>query len=430
MNRRLPRVLAAGLLAGLIATTAPVPVARADVIDDLEAQIATNQAHLDQVNADSAAVSAKIADLQVQIGRLQSLIAIIDGELLATNARLSAEHARLDQLVAEEARTQSELETLQSQLAVRELQFASQLRLLDKVEKTDPYRMLLASGNFVDFMNRLSAIHEISSNTQQLATQVRHDRDQVQAKRDQLDAERTAQQALVETIQKQKAYLDQQYAIEAAARDRLYALKARLGQQQNDLSVQAAALQSEIADEQAQIQSILAFARGQGGDIVAPEYLSDGWGMYYNQRDARWGDDYVGASPYLVWEIGCLLSSTAMVYTHFGFTGVSPGTIARNPNNFTPDGMMYNSVLDIPGHPPNIQSYPSRAFIQSYLARGGVVIAGMFISTGGTHFVVLRGLAGANDYWINDPWEPYAMHVSYNSSPVTGPIYTAIAYDP
>jgi peptidoglycan hydrolase CwlO-like protein len=429
-GRVVPRVVASVVVSLLLLVLAPVRPAHADAIDDLENQIAANQARLAAIQAQSAAVGARIAGIQAEIAQLQSLIGVIDSELLTTNARLSAEQARLDSLTAQLALATDQLASLESQLAVREAQFDSQTRMLDKVEQTDPWRMLLASGSFVDFMNRLSAIKEISDNTAKLAVEVRSSRDLVQGKRDEIDAAHTAQSALVDTIARQKAYLDQQYALEASARDQLYVLQASLGAQQAALAGQAAALQSEIADEQAQINSILAFAHGQGGDIVAPEFLSDAWGAYYNQRDARWGDDYVGPSPYLVWEIGCLLSSTAMVYTHFGFTSVTPGSLARNASNFTADGLMYNSVLDIPGHTPTIQSYPSRDFIASYLSRGGVVIVGMFIATGGTHFVVLRGLAGSNDYWINDPWEPFAMHVSYNSSPVTGPIYTAIAYDP
>ena len=56
------------------------------------------------------------------------------------------------------------------------------------------------------------------------------------------------------------------------------------------------------------------------------------------------------------------------------------------------------------------------------------MIIGMYARSGGTHFVVIVAQDGADDYWINDPWNPNAMHVSYNGSSVTGPIYTAIGY--
>jgi hypothetical protein len=106
---------------------------------------------------------------------------------------------------------------------------------------------------------------------------------------------------------------------------------------------------------------------------------------------------------------------------------MTPGVIAANQNDFSSGGEMYNSALDVPGHPANVNWSPSTAWIDSQLATGGAVIVGMYID-GGTHFVTLTAINGPNDYWMNDPWEQDAMHVSFDSSPVTGPIYEAIAY--
>ena len=117
-----------------------------------------------------------------------------------------------------------------------------------------------------------------------------------------------------------------------------------------------------------------------------------------------------------------------MVNSHFGRGNVTPGVIASNPANFTSGGLLYNSALNVPGHPAMINNSPTRGWINGVLAQGGTVIVGMYISSGGTHFVVLVAQNGAYDWWINDPWEENAMHVSYLSSPVTGPIYTAIGY--
>jgi hypothetical protein len=120
----------------------------------------------------------------------------------------------------------------------------------------------------------------------------------------------------------------------------------------------------------------------------------------------------------------------AMVNSHFGYPNVTPGVIAANPANFTAGGLLYNFVLNVPGHPATINGNPSRAWINQVLAAGGTVIVGMYIRTGGTHFVVLVAQNGPYDYWINDPWVENAMHVSYLGSQVTGPIYDAIGYYP
>ena len=172
---------------------------------------------------------------------------------------------------------------------------------------------------------------------------------------------------------------------------------------------------------------------GGGGSFerryVDPEIISDGWGTYYNQRDSRWGAQLVGASKETLWQIGCLISDLAMVYTHFGFGNVTPATIAAHPSWFGLAGNIYNSALNIPGHTTIMNWRPTWSWIAAQLSAGHPVIVGMNLPTGGTHFVTLTGLNGANDYWTSDPWEQNAHHVTFSGDWVTrGPVYEAIAF--
>jgi len=177
-------------------------------------------------------------------------------------------------------------------------------------------------------------------------------------------------------------------------------------------------------------------ARGFGGGggsrerwIVDPETLADGWGVYYNQRDARWGPRSVGLTQEHVWWIGCLLTDLAMVYTHFGFRGVTPGTIAARSGYFYADGEIADYALNIPGHPATISRRPSLGWITTQVGAGRPVIVGMNKPGGGTHFVVLTALDGASDFWANDPWDQNAMHVQFSGDwDDRGAIYEAIAY--
>lgn len=173
---------------------------------------------------------------------------------------------------------------------------------------------------------------------------------------------------------------------------------------------------------------------GGGGSFerryVDPEVISDDWGAYYNQRDARWGTEGVGPSTETIWHIGCLLSDLAMVYTHFGFRNVTPATVAAHVSWFGVGGGIYNSALRIPGHTTIVSWNPSWAWITAQLRAGNPVIVGMNLPTGGTHFVVLTGLNGASDFWTNDPWEQNAHHVTFSGDWVTrGPVYEAIAFN-
>ena len=176
----------------------------------------------------------------------------------------------------------------------------------------------------------------------------------------------------------------------------------------------------------------LAGAGSGGGSterlILDAQPIGDGWGTYYNQRDTRWAQaDVAGTFP--VWKIGCLVSDLAMVYSHFGFRSVTPATIAAHGGWFDGSGSIFNSALNVPGHRTVIVFDPSPAWIRSHVAAGHPVIVGMNLPSGGTHFVTLTGVNGASDYWVNDPWEQNAMHVTFSGDWFTrGPIYEAIVF--
>jgi hypothetical protein len=177
----------------------------------------------------------------------------------------------------------------------------------------------------------------------------------------------------------------------------------------------------------------LAGAGSGGGSterlILEARPLKDGWGVYFNQRDARWASTTVGQAPHPVWKIGCLLADLAMVYSHFGRRSVTPATIAAQSGWFDGRGSIFNSALNIPGHTTIINWKPNNAWIRAHVGAGHPVIVGMNLPSGGTHFVTLTGLNGASDYWVNDPWEQNAMHVTFSGDWFDrGPIYEAIAF--
>ena len=414
---------AAGLFLSLLPTGA-----HADAVSDLEAEIEHYQEELAQINAEALTVGDQIKLTQAQIAQLQGVLADLNSRLLDNTRHLADEQTQLDALVAKENVLQAQLNQTQARLVERQAAFANEVRVLDKVEYRNPLALLLTSTSFTQFLQRLTGIRQVADGTHQMAVELKADRDLLATQRDELDRERTQQAKVVADIQAQRDALQQEYDLQSQATNRLYALKSQLGEEQAQLIAQSNQVTGDISDAEAQLAALVAFSEGQGGNIVSPEYLSDGWGNYYNQRDARWGNIYMGSSGYEVWQIGCLLSSVAMVNSHFGYRSVTPGVIAANPANFTAGGLLYNFALNVPGHPAMINNSPSKAWIDNILDQGGTVIVGMFINTGGTHFVVLVGRNGPYDYWINDPWEEDAMHVSYYGSPVTGPIYDAIGY--
>jgi hypothetical protein len=177
----------------------------------------------------------------------------------------------------------------------------------------------------------------------------------------------------------------------------------------------------------------LAGAGSGGGStertILDAQPLSNDWGSYFNQRDGRWASVDVGAATYPVWQIGCLLSDLAMVYSHFGFRSMTPATIAAHTEWFNSSGAIFNSALRVPGHTTSIVDNPDAGWIRAQVTAGHPVVVGMNLPSGTTHFVILTGLDGASDYWVNDPWEQNAMHVTFSGDWFTrGPVYEAIVF--
>jgi peptidoglycan hydrolase CwlO-like protein len=423
------RSLALAVTTGLLLSLLPAG-GHADALSDLEAQIQRYQNQLAQINSQAIGVQNQIADTQGRIEHLEAVLGALNAQLLENNARLSASQTRLDTLVAQEAALTEQLRQTQLQLDERQAAFASQVRVLAKVEARNTFGLLLNSHSFSQFLQRVTDVRLAADGTHQTAVALQADRDSLAVQRAELARERTEQAGIAARIEEERQALEQEYAIQNTITVQLYGLEGALGQKQAALVNQAGAVTDDISSAEAQLASLLAFSHGQGGNLVAPEYLANSWGNYYNQRDARWGNVYLGRTHYEVWEIGCLLTGVAMVNSHFGHPNVTPGVIAANPANFTSGGLLYNFALNVPGHPATINNNPSRAWINQVLASGGTVIVGMYIRTGGTHFVVLVGQNGPSDYWINDPWVANAMHVSYLGSPVTGPIYDAIGYYP
>jgi len=394
----------------------------------LQQQIQQDQNLLNSIAAQLATTNSSIASLQNQINQARTVLAGLDHQLAVTRSQLATDRAQLSQLVTSENQEKAQLAANEQQLVIQQALFDSHVRSLDKVERMPVFEILLTSHNFSDFLGRVMVVKEILSSDYKLATKLKGIRAQISAEVTLLDAQRVQEAGIVSNVAAQAQLLSTEQAQQALALQNIAAAQGQLEARNTALFAQRGAVSSQIAADSAQLRALEQFAQGRvgsGGAVIAPEYDQDAWGTYYNQRDARWGRDYLGSSSYQVWEVGCLLTDVAMVYTHFGLY-MNPGMVAMNPGNFTSGGFMYNSVLNIPGHPATAIS-PSRTQISAVLNSGGTVIVGMYLGSG-THFVTLTGMNGAYDYWMNDPWNPYAMQVSFDRSSVTGPIYEAIAY--
>ena len=206
-------------------------------------------------------------------------------------------------------------------------------------------------------------------------------------------------------------------------------LQIELQSEKNNLSVQnkvlanslAASLQQkEIADQiLSQVEAMQNFVNSQGGASILynQTYKSD-WGSYYNQRDSQWGNMAMGYSGESVANVGCLISSAAMVATHYG-KNLTPANFASDPTIFAGYSayLLYNQVgvdgIMVSGvRIKRVSVGVNTSSIDNELAAGRPVIVGLY--GGPAHFVVLKSGSNGN-YTMNDPFVENGHDIPFTS---------------
>ncbi|MCX6726025.1 MAG: cysteine peptidase family C39 domain-containing protein [Candidatus Shapirobacteria bacterium] len=158
--------------------------------------------------------------------------------------------------------------------------------------------------------------------------------------------------------------------------------------------------QQFLSQAVAQQRAFSGFVSREGGaSILENQTICDGWGCYYNQRDSQWGRNFLGASNLSVAGYGCLVSSVAMVASHYGIN-IKPSDIASNPSAFFANTALLLHSFSVNGRNISIDS-ASKSLLDSKLAEGKPVIAGLY--SGPDHFIVIKEKRG-NDYVMNDPF--------------------------
>lgn len=170
--------------------------------------------------------------------------------------------------------------------------------------------------------------------------------------------------------------------------------------------------QNIIAEAQRQISAQKSFFVSTGTNVVGAGALGTGvGGWYYSQRDERWAGMRMGDSGESVLDVGCFISSLAMVLSYYGH-GTTPATLASNPRYFyggSQSGCFPTSYATAYACVPNTfnGTWPGglryreigRGEIDGYLERGVPVISSV---RNQSHYIVLKRIEDGS-YIMNDP---------------------------
>lgn len=331
----------------------------------------------------------QITTLQSQANTLKNQIAQFDVQIKLTTVKITQTQEQINMLGGRISQLGDSLDSLKAAFNAR----AVETYKMSKFENN--FSFILTASDIGEAFSRFHYLQKVQEGDRNLLIRLQEAQTTYQG-------QKADQEALQKQLKTQQANLNAQ---KVAKNNLLAATK-------ND----EAKYQQLLSQAKAQLSALSSFASSRGGGIISHQDLSDSWGKYYNQRDANWGNTLIGLSSYPVWNVGCLLTSYAMVVTHYGGS-VNPGDVASNTSYFFSNTALFNSPgPSANGHNPTVVNRPSISDLKNKLNSGAVIIAGISSNSGSSysdHWVVLRSADG-DSFKINDPWYEGAMNVSLN----------------
>ena len=350
----------------------------------LNQQIATYEAALQQVGANKKTLQAAINALDLQRNKVQTQVTLTQYQIKTTQLQIQ--------------QLGGEITSAQETVASDQTALGAYLRSLQKAEAKPLIMQMLSTGGLVQTWSDLNQTLEIQNGIQ-------NEMQTLKGQENNLADSQAASQ------QKQSTLTAQQQSL-VAQQQSLVATEQSKSQLLTETKSQEATYQKLLAAAEAELNSFSAFAKNAGGSkLLADQTSCDVWGCYYNQRDAAWGNDPLNGTRYSLASDGCLITSMAMVMTHYGYKDVTPVTINSNPDNFA---AYYPAYLLTTITADGVSATRKATAIDTTLATGNPVIVGIN-AYGGTHYVVLVSGSKGN-YIMRDPYIANGNGVSFSSS--------------
>lgn len=354
-----------------------------------------------------ADLEKKVSDLKSQADSLSSQIGVFDSQIKLAEFRIEATKRQVSDLTLDIDSATKRVKNLEGSLSNVSKVLINRIITTYEVGGIEPIHVLAASSDISDLVKRANYLKLVQEHDKRLMY--------------------NAQQARNDYTNQKNIFEDKKKKIEA--------LKSQLEDYNKELDVQKDSkkkLLSETEGDEANYQKLLQQAKAQltgfsnftasqgGASLLSGQTVCDDWGCYYNQRDSQWGGNSLNGTQYTLASDGCLVTSMAMVYTHFGHRGVTPQTINSNPGNFAsyfPAYLKYTITAD------GATASRVGSQIDSELSAGRPVVVGISYDGGPSpdHFLVLISGSGGN-YQMNDPFTPNGHNIPFDSKYSVGSI--------
>jgi peptidoglycan hydrolase CwlO-like protein len=348
-----------------------------------------NEGEISKLNDKIRELEGKISDVKKQETSLTSQISVMDNQIQLTQYRITLVQEQINEATLDIDTAAKRIKNLENSLQDVSEVLLNRIKATYQAGETDPMRVLLASTNLQDFLSRESYLKLVQEHDKELLYNTQQAKIDYANQKSLLESKKKKIVSLSAQLEGYNKELDS----EKDAKENL--LQTAKSDERN--------YKDQLAAARRQVASFKSFATsrvGSGGSTLPAQSSPDGW--YYNQRDERWGKNLIGSSTDQVWEVGCLLTSVAMVLKKNG-EGVTPGTIAASSGYF----YSTTAAMNLPWGGGRFSSAwgANTGAIDSKLAAGQPVIVGVNVSSNsvGTHFLVLKS-GQTGDYTMNDPW--------------------------
>ncbi len=346
---------------------------------DIENKIREYQQKLATIRQEKNTLSSQIQQMDTQISLAGLQIQRSEQKIIETQSEIEKLSSRIDNL-------DSSLNTL-SKLLLRQIAKGYKTRSVSLVE------MLLETKNMNDLANKIKYLRSTQNNNQKLLVQVQ-------------EAKLSYEEQKVIREQK-KQELDQLIASLNTQKETLKTQQAQKEKLLVDTNNDEVTYQALLSQAESQLKGFKSFVQSSGASSVisANAFGSGSDGVYFSQRDARWAHQSIGYSSESILDVGCLLSSIAMVGKKYG-QDTTPANIASDTSRF----WAYTAWMNYPWPGVAGRSYRSisSSDIEGELNGGTYVIVGISYSgscwgkSGGDHYVVLIKKDGGT-YTMHDP---------------------------
>lgn len=327
----------------------------------------------------------KLQQLKQQKNTLSSQIQYMDTQIFLTALQINQTEQKIISTGKEIDLLGSRIERLDQSLDYLSKQLLQRIVVGYKKKPLSFLSVLFDNKNANDFLNQVKYLKTAQTNNQKLLYTVQETKTNAEEQKKLREEKKIQLDKLTETLNYQKQSLDNQ--------------KIQKQKLLNDTQSDEVTYQRLLAQAQAQLAGFKSFVSSAGAGVISTNQFGTGSdGAYYSQRDERWANQSIGYSSENILNVGCLLTSVAMVAKHYG-DNVTPGNIASDPSRFYGN----TAYMSLPWKSVAGRSYYGGVDVDQELANNNYVIVGVGgCSNGGSHFIVLTKKDG-DDYIMNDP---------------------------